>query len=78
MILIPPNIDVPEADSFANDLLGRRKISDALTELLKANTQALVMCLNAEWGAGKTTFLRMWRQVLINITFERFTLTLDQ
>src|SRR5688572_31387272 len=68
--LVPGVVDVPQADPFANDLLSRKKSAEVLTDLLKANTQPLVMCINADWGGGKTTFLHMWRQLLINEDFK--------
>lgn len=66
MILVPAAVEVPESDPFANDLLSRKKVGETLTALLEANREPLVLCINAEWGGGKTTFLRMWRQMLIN------------
>jgi len=44
----------------AEDKLGRYKEIESLTPLM-INAQApLVFCLDAPWGAGKTTFLRLW------------------
>jgi hypothetical protein len=34
------------------------------------DTLAFVIALNGEWGSGKTTFLRMWRQQLLNSGFQ--------
>ncbi|KQN54571.1 hypothetical protein ASE98_16510 [Pseudomonas sp. Leaf48] len=46
------------------DKLSRRKEIENLTPLL-INAQApLVICLDAPWGAGKTTFLKLWTQYL--------------
>lgn len=46
------------------DKLSRQKEIENLTPLL-VNAQApLVICLDAPWGAGKTTFLNLWSQYL--------------
>ncbi|MEC6744604.1 P-loop NTPase fold protein [Pseudomonas qingdaonensis] len=46
------------------DKLSRQKEIENLTPLL-INAQApLVICLDAPWGAGKTTFLKLWSQYL--------------
>lgn len=46
------------------DKLSRRKEIENLTPLL-VNAQApLVICLDAPWGAGKTTFVRLWSKYL--------------
>lgn len=57
-------VEVPEDEPFRNDLLGRKKAADALTELVRSSTEPLVLCLDAPWGQGKTTFLQMWRGAL--------------
>ena len=49
------------------DKLSRRKEIENLTPLL-VNAQApLVICLDAPWGAGKTTFIRLWSEYLRTI-----------
>lgn len=48
----------------SEDKLSRQKEIENLTPLL-INAQApLVICLDGPWGAGKTTFLRLWTQYL--------------
>ena len=52
------DIDVPEDNPFKNDELNR------LTEVVKfakllSNLNSGVICLNAPWGDGKTTFVRI-------------------
>jgi hypothetical protein len=70
MRIKPPKIEVPPTAPFRNDLLGREKCADALTHLITTVDDGLVLCLNASWGSGKSTFVSMWRQKLINDGFK--------
>ncbi len=56
----PAEIEIPVDDPFANDLLGRRESIQALTTLLGNVDGPCVMAVDAKWGMGKTTFLRLW------------------
>lgn len=60
----PAEIEIPADDPFANDLLGREESIEALTILLGNIEGPCVMAVDASWGMGKTTFLRMWSQHL--------------
>lgn len=62
-------IEVPEDDPFKNDLLDRREAVETLTHLISNLEGPCVLAINAPWGAGKTTFLRMWTQHLRNQRF---------
>lgn len=66
MKLKSPELEIPPADPFRNDLLGRKDSATALTELICSTAEPLVLSINASWGEGKTTFLSMWRQLLTN------------
>lgn len=68
------NIEISDADPFANDLLGRRVHGEALARFVLSTKEPLVICLDAKWGEGKTTFLRMWERLLRNqhVTTIRF------
>ena len=65
----PKDIDIPEGNPFKNDRLDRRKMIESLTYLVGATEGPCVIAVDAPWGAGKTTFLRMWSQVLRNQNF---------
>lgn len=65
----PNDFDIPENDPFKNDLLDRSKIAAALTKVISISTNGLVVSLNAPWGYGKTTFLKMWAASLRNANF---------
>ena len=60
----PEDIEVPENDPFKNDLLDRKKTAQVLTAMLGSFRGPGVVALDAPWGAGKTTFLKMWTQHL--------------
>ncbi|PEN07887.1 hypothetical protein CRI93_05425 [Longimonas halophila] len=57
---------IPEDVPFRNDKLDREPTADFLTDLLCSAEGPYVMSLNAPWGTGKTTFVKMWKQKLIN------------
>ncbi|MCO7055334.1 KAP family P-loop NTPase fold protein [Pseudomonas juntendi] len=48
----------------SEDKLSRRTEIENLTPLLIDAQAPLVICLDAPWGAGKTTFLKLWSQYL--------------
>ena len=60
----PLEIEVPEDNPFQYDLLGRRDAAEVLTRIVRNIEGPCVLAIDAEWGAGKTTFLRMWSQHL--------------
>lgn len=67
--LQPIEVDVPECDPFQKDLLDRKNLATTLTQLVDAIEGPCVMAIDAPWGAGKTTFLKMWSQQLRNKGF---------
>lgn len=69
-MLRPIEIEIPENNPFQNCALGREKYADILTNMVSyyAN-EGCVLALNAKWGAGKTTFIKMWQQKLKNADY---------
>ncbi len=65
-VFVPPE---PKDDPFANDAIGRRTQAERLTRLVERVEGPCVIALDAPYGAGKTTFLRMWAQKLRNEGF---------
>lgn len=65
----PMDIEIPETDPFKNDLLGRKEPVEVLTHLIGSIEDSCVLAVDAAWGAGKTTFLKMWSQYLRNNDF---------
>lgn len=66
MILKSRDIEIIKDDPFRNDALNRRDSGEALTEFVLSANDSVVVCVDAPWGQGKTTFLRMWEQHLKN------------
>lgn len=54
-----PEIEVPEGSPFQNDKLHFKEKVTNITELLKNISSPMVLSINAPWGCGKTTFLKM-------------------
>ena len=65
----PLDIEVPAEDPFRHDLLGRKKSVEVLTHLVNSIEGPCVLAVDATWGNGKTTFLRIWAQHLRNNDF---------
>ena len=59
-------IAIPKDNPFQNDSLNRKENAEALTQFVLSADDPLVVCIDAPWGQGKTTFLRMWEQHLKN------------
>jgi MoxR-like ATPase len=57
-------IEIPLKDPFQNDMLGRRKIAENLTLLVESTKQPFVLSVQAPWGWGMTTFIKMWKAYL--------------
>lgn len=51
---------------FKEDCLHRQDIAENLTQLVRTITQPFVLSINAPWGMGKTTFIKMWQAKLQN------------
>ncbi|SMN00813.1 Putative phage protein [uncultured Candidatus Thioglobus sp.] len=64
MITINKQIDPPKDNIFAYDLLDREETIKDLSHLITADTQPFVLSVNADWGAGKTTFIKLWQAYL--------------
>lgn len=64
MILKSHEIEIVEGNPFANDELDRKDSAEALTQFVLSSNEPLVVCIDAPWGEGKTTFLKMWEQHL--------------
>ena len=65
----PKAIEIPACDPFKNDLLKRKEPIQVFTEYVGSIEGGGVMAIDAPWGRGKTTFLRMWGQHLRNEGF---------
>ncbi len=64
------DIEIPAEKPFANCKLGREKYAKILTNIATTYSDGFVLAINNEWGAGKTTFIKMWQQHLNNGEFK--------
>jgi KAP family P-loop domain len=52
------------SDSVASDRLGRLPKARALTEFIELIDEPFVLSLEGQWGSGKTTFIKQWKDLL--------------
>ena len=64
MLIKNKMIEINNEDIFANDILGRRQSIIDLSNLITSYNEPFVLSINADWGAGKTTFLKLWKAYL--------------
>lgn len=62
------DVEIDLQNPFKNDALeDRQQYATLLTQVLNLyGIDGCVMSINGKWGAGKTTFTRMWQQQLMN------------
>ena len=53
------DIDIPLDNPFENDLLDRKHLAETLTNLVAKFESPCVVAIDAAWGAGKTTFIKI-------------------
>ncbi len=59
-------IPIPEEDPFEYDKLDRAKYVKNIARLIQSAAEPFVLSVNAQWGDGKTTFIKMLSQHLKN------------
>ncbi|TKB97521.1 KAP family P-loop NTPase fold protein [Pedobacter cryophilus] len=57
-------LEIDINNPFLNCKLNREQYADVLTQIVYNYADGFVLAINNEWGAGKTTFVKMWRQKL--------------
>ena len=62
----PRGIMISKSEPFEEDTLNRKEHAEVLTTLALNIEGPCVLAVDARWGMGKTTFLRMWAQHLRN------------
>ena len=65
----PKEVKICKKHPFKYDLLDRKQKAEILTSLVSNIDGPCTMAVDAAWGAGKTTFLKMWAQHLKNKGF---------
>lgn len=64
MKLKPNKIEPKPENPFGKDLLNRKQYADVLTQIVKNTEDGFTLSINADWGYGKTTFVKMWEAML--------------
>lgn len=59
-------IKITPKDPFKNCRLQRKDYAPILTSIIDAYKEGFVLAINGKWGTGKTTFMKMWQQSLID------------
>lgn len=57
----PNAIEINHAAPFGGDCLNRQSEIENLTTLFANSESPLVLAIDAPWGSGKTTFIKMWK-----------------
>lgn len=64
-------IEIPNDDPFKHDKLKRESVANILTSIIEIYSYSgAVIAIDGEWGSGKTTFIKMWRQYLDNESYK--------
>ena len=61
---------INEENPWCDDALGRSKVAESLTNLLRDQNSSLVISLHGHWGTGKTFLLKRWQQDLRTRRFQ--------
>ncbi|WUR11043.1 P-loop NTPase fold protein [[Empedobacter] haloabium] len=64
MRIVAKQAVVEKGDGFKNDLFGRESFGRSLLSIIRNSSEALVISIDARWGEGKTTFVKMWQDAL--------------
>lgn len=64
MNLKPKEIIPSKENPFGEDLLKRERYANTLTQIIKNTDGGFTLSINADWGYGKTTFVKMWEASL--------------
>ena len=57
----PNAIEINHAAPFGSDCLNRQSEIENLTTLFANSESPFVLAIDAPWGSGKTTFIKMWK-----------------
>lgn len=63
-------IEIIKENPFAKCQLDRRQYANVLTSIVSTYADGFVLAINNKWGAGKTTFVKMWQQDLKNKEYQ--------
>ena len=54
-------LEISETEGFEQDKLDRKGFGETLAQILENQPGGNIFALDAGWGQGKTTFIKMWR-----------------
>ncbi|WP_419238755.1 P-loop NTPase fold protein [Photobacterium leiognathi subsp. mandapamensis] len=62
MRLTVPELQISDDEGFTTekDLFHRKQFGDRLYNLINNSDENMVLALDAQWGEGKSTFIKMW------------------
>lgn len=60
MTIHPPKLVVDKTEPFKGALFDREEFGKSLVNIIRKISDNLVIFVDAPWGAGKTTFAKMW------------------
>lgn len=63
-VTVPSIADKEKITFEKDDVLNRKPFGEMLTNLVQGGEESLVMSIDAKWGEGKTTFVKMWQSLL--------------
>lgn len=64
MIQKNKEIEINQDNIFRNDILNRKETIEDLSKLITSYHEPFVFSINASWGSGKTTFVKLWKAYL--------------
>ena len=59
-----PEPQIQDEEPWADDALERSKVAERLTNLIREQSEPLVISLHGHWGTGKTFLLKRWQMQL--------------
>jgi predicted KAP-like P-loop ATPase len=60
--ILTRELEISADEGFSrNDIFGRKELGQQLTRIVQRLGSPSVLVLDAPWGSGKTTFVKMWR-----------------
>ena len=65
-----PEPDVSTEQPWDDDVLGRAKIAERLTNLIQNQSAPFVVSIHGQWGTGKTFLLKRWQKDLESQKFK--------
>ena len=70
MRLFPQELEITETEGFTpeKDIFGLKDFGQNLTRIVTNLDGPAVLLLDAPWGTGKTTFIKMWRGELSKLS----------